>query len=84
MKGLLAVVAVVLLAGCESDTQVAAMADAQDDARCRSWGAQSGDAAYTQCRSQLFQVRAAERAQSEAQVRRFQTCYSVGNFLHCN
>ncbi len=42
-----------LLAGCMTAEERAHQLAAQDDGKCRSYGAQPGSVAYVQCRAQL-------------------------------
>jgi hypothetical protein len=46
-----------LLAGCASPGEIKAQFAAQDDKKCRSYGAEPGSAAYVTCRSQLDAAR---------------------------
>jgi hypothetical protein len=65
-----AIAVAMLLAGCASaqqrleDTQAA-----EDDAKCKSYGAKVGTDAYVSCRTQLAQVRATKAAATGTQAR---------------
>jgi hypothetical protein len=61
----IAIFSALALAGCESQTELnqrAAALEAQQDSTCRSWGAQPGTEAYTNCRVQLAQMEEQRRA----------------------
>jgi hypothetical protein len=58
-----------LLTGCaEYRAKIAAQQAAEDDAKCISYGATRGDAAYIQCRAQLDAARTQAQAEAQAAV----------------
>jgi hypothetical protein len=67
-----------LLGGCASREQIAARQaaaraaiNAEDDGKCRSFGALPGSSAYLQCRMTLDQTRTQMEAAQEAQRQEF-------------
>jgi len=71
----LALVVVLTICGCASREQIEARQaaaraaiDAQDDAKCRSFGATPGSQAYFQCRMTLDQTRTQITAAQDAQI----------------
>lgn len=59
MKPLFALLACVVLAGCQSTTPE--QAASTDDAKCRSYGAQPGSDIYVQCRMMADQDRVSKQ-----------------------
>ena len=53
MLRMIGLIGLLFLAGCASPAELAAA----DDAKCRSYGSQPGEPAYTQCRAQLDSAR---------------------------
>ena len=57
MRRIALLAAILILAGCTSDAEIARQQAAADNAKCISDGAKVGDPAYTQCRAQLNTAR---------------------------
>jgi hypothetical protein len=60
MRPLIIALPLISLSACANDSaQLAANAQAEDDAKCRSYGVAPGSPAYVQCRMNLDNQRAA-------------------------
>jgi hypothetical protein len=57
MKYAIALIAFLSLGGCGLSQRMAEQRNAEDDAKCISYGAQRGDPTYIQCRAQLDAAR---------------------------
>lgn len=75
MRAIIAI-SLLALAGCAGGVDAQRAAEAQDDAKCRSYGTARGSQAYMQCRMSLDQGRALGEA--AARQGSYSTMMSVG------